>query len=171
MHFKYGILPLWSVPHSSIQFLTFSLTKQQSLKQTPPTNLALLKQPPHVGPFSPTADPILTMLIFKHALQWCFCIWPHLVNPACPLWATALVLVQSECFHCGPPERSTAPPIYGCARNRRWQVKWLTCPLGLLTQGCRTPRHGRWYRTLHVAVEVRWGKRFGWNGKSSHVVS
>lgn len=141
MHFHYGILPMESAPHSPVM--------------NKPATWAWLKQPLHGGPFGPSAGSLLTALVFKHAIQQCFYIWP------CP---------QSECFHCGPPERSTAPPVYQRAHNWRWQVKWLTCPLGLLTQGCRTPRHGRWYRALHVAVEVRWGKSLR-NGKSSHIIS
>lgn len=89
-------------------------------------------------------------------------IWS--VYPSGPLWDAALpVPAQPECFHRAPPERRAEPPIYDCAHNRRWQVKWLTCPLGLLTQECRTPRHCRWYWALHPVMEVRWGKSLRWN--------
>lgn len=73
--------------------------------------------------------------------------------------------MQAECFHCALQEPRAEPPIYDCARNWRWQVKWLTCPLGLLIQGCRTRRHRRWYCTLHVTLEVRWGKSLRWKSE------
>lgn len=105
----------------------------------------------------------------------CFPIWPVSIRASprpslsCSPHCSYTVWVLHSALHEGTAE----PPIHYCAHNLRWQVKWLTYPLGLLIQGSRTYRHLRWRCALHVRVEVRWGKRDRWerNQKSFYLIT
>lgn len=105
----------------------------------------------------------------------CFPIWPESLwasprpSLSCSPHCSYTVWVLHSALHEGTAE----PPIHYCAHNLRWQVKWLTYPLGLLIQGSRTHRHLRWHCALHVRVEVKWGKSDRWerNQKSFYLIT
>lgn len=76
------------------------------------------------------------------------CRWPPLALTALP-----------ECCSAPRMEGRTQSPICYCAHDLRWQVKWLTRPLGPLIHQGRA--HGRpgWSRTLDERVQVWWGSK------------
>lgn len=91
-------------------------------------------------------------------------VLPHLTrkHPSIPTAlgsaAVPAAPTQPECSSAPHEGEGAEPPICYCAHNLRWQVKWLTHPLGLLIQGSRTYMHLRWCCALHVRAQVRWGK-------------
>lgn len=123
-----------------------------------------------IVPLVPTIIPISPPLISNTHL--CILIWP--VSIWTSPWSSL-----SRSLHCSYTvwvlrsvlyEGRAEPPICCCAQNLRWQVKWLTYPLGLLIQGSRTYRYLRWSCVLRVRVGVRWGKSGG-NGERNHMLS
>lgn len=94
--------------------------------------------------------------------------FPHLTrkhpSPPPPR-RTALAQLRVPAAPPALPECSSTPlrggrtqsPICYCAHDLRWQVKWLTRPLGLLIQGSRTHRRPGWCRAMHVLLQVWWG--------------
>lgn len=91
-------------------------------------------------------------------------VLPHLTrkHPSIPAAlgsaAVPAAPTQPECSSAPHEGEGAESPICYCAHNLRWQVKWLTHPLGLLIQGSRTYMHLRWCCALHVRAQVRWGK-------------
>lgn len=81
---------------------------------------------------------------------WPVSIW---ISPwlslSCSLDCSHTVWVLCSVLH----EGRAKPPICCCAHNLRWQVKWLTYPLGLLIQESRTYRHLRLSCVWHLGSE------------------
>lgn len=68
----------------------------------------------------------------------------------------------------------TQSPICYCAHNLRWQVKWLTRPLGLLIQGSRTHSGPGWSHALHAGAGMMRhdeAKRGSWVAESRSLSS
>lgn len=126
-----------------------------TLRADPYTTITIVFLVPTISLISPPLISTTRLCIPTWPVNIWTAPWPSL---RCSLHCSDAVWVLRSVLHEGRAE----PPICRCAHNLRWQVKWLTYPLGLLIQGSRTYRRLRWCCALHVRVEVRWGKSGRW---------